>query len=200
MKNYVSELICTRISHDIIGNIGAVANASELLEEGDMDFLDDIKNILKTSSFNLTARMKFFRMAFGVDNNNLANMDLVKKTSEDYLHSLGSAEYPIELKWNINNPDKSKDAMIMLMIMADLLIRGGKIEIHENNNQIIATISAESRTSTDKWQRFEGLLQGNSDYVDANSAPLVLLTEKYGNTRIGLTNDDNEYRLTLLRD
>ena len=33
--NKVCELVCTRLSHDIIGNIGAVANAVELLEEGD---------------------------------------------------------------------------------------------------------------------------------------------------------------------
>lgn len=34
----LSEIICTRISHDLIGNIGAVSNAVELLEDGDMDF------------------------------------------------------------------------------------------------------------------------------------------------------------------
>ena len=49
-NNLITELVCTRISHDIIGNIGAVANAVELLEEGDLDFLDDIKSILKNSS------------------------------------------------------------------------------------------------------------------------------------------------------
>lgn len=31
MDKKLSELICTRISHDLIGNIGAVANAAELL-------------------------------------------------------------------------------------------------------------------------------------------------------------------------
>ena len=67
----ICELVCTRISHDLIGNIGAVSNAVELLEEGDMDFLDDIKSILKTSSTVLSARQKFFRMAFGFDNDNL---------------------------------------------------------------------------------------------------------------------------------
>ena len=40
----LSQIICTRISHDLIGNIGAVSNAVELLEEGDMDFMDDIKS------------------------------------------------------------------------------------------------------------------------------------------------------------
>lgn len=75
----ISELVCTRISHDLIGNIGAVSNAVELLEEGDMDFMDDIRSILKVSSGVLTARLKFFRMAFGVDNANLENWILSKK-------------------------------------------------------------------------------------------------------------------------
>ena len=63
-KINISELICTRISHDLIGNIGAFANAVELLEDEDDDFIDEIKNTLKTSSEVLTARLKFFRMAF----------------------------------------------------------------------------------------------------------------------------------------
>ena len=40
-KINISELICTRISHDLIGNIGAFANAVELLEDEDDDFIDE---------------------------------------------------------------------------------------------------------------------------------------------------------------
>ena len=32
---FISEVIATRLSHDLIGNIGAVSNAVELLNEGD---------------------------------------------------------------------------------------------------------------------------------------------------------------------
>ena len=85
---HISELICTRISHDLIGNIGAVANAVELLEEGDMDFLDDIRSILKVSSQVLAARLKFFRMAFGLENANLEDASLVRKTTADYLKTI----------------------------------------------------------------------------------------------------------------
>ena len=74
-NSLVCELICTRLSHDIVGNIGAVANAVELLEEGDMDFIDDIKSILGVSSKNLASRLKFFRMAFGLNNANLENKE-----------------------------------------------------------------------------------------------------------------------------
>lgn len=95
-KINISELICTRISHDLIGNIGAFANAVELLEDEDDDFIDEIKNTLKTSSEVLTARLKFFRMAFGLTNANLENIETVKKVTEDYLQTL-----------NLNHPVKA---------------------------------------------------------------------------------------------
>lgn len=86
----LSEIICTRISHDLIGNIGAVSNAVELLEDGDMDFLDDIKSILNVSSHVLSARMKFFRMAFGLDSSNLENAEMIVKTCEEYVQTIGN--------------------------------------------------------------------------------------------------------------
>ena len=67
----ITELVCTRISHDLIGNIGAFANAVELLEDGDEDFMPEIQSMLKNSSSVLNARMKFFRMTFGLTNANL---------------------------------------------------------------------------------------------------------------------------------
>lgn len=200
MQNFISELICTRISHDIIGNIGAVANASELLEEGDLDFLDDIKSILKNSSFNLTSRMKFFRMAFGVDNNNLDNSEIVKQTTENYLASLGNSDYPISLSFAINNSQHHKTSMVMVMIMADLLIRGGNISVDDNDEKIIAKISTTNRISDEKWQKLQGLLQGNINCVDANTAHLAMLAEKYGLAKINLTNDGEFCRLMITQD
>ena len=48
---YISEIVATRLSHDLIGNIGAVANAVELLNEGDEDDREDIGNILNFSAY-----------------------------------------------------------------------------------------------------------------------------------------------------
>lgn len=89
----ISELVLTRVCHDIIGNIGAVSNAVELLEEGDTDFLEDIQSILKTSSGVLSARLKFFRLAFGLRNANLADKENVLKTVRDYLLTIGSRSH-----------------------------------------------------------------------------------------------------------
>ena len=112
----VTELICTRISHDLIGNIGAVSNAVELLEEGDMDFLDDIRSILKTSSQVLSARLKFFRMAFGLVNANLEDKSLVVKTTEDYLKTIGNQNFPIKLEAGDFSPASAKIFMICAMM------------------------------------------------------------------------------------
>ena len=40
----ISELVCTRISHDLVGNVGAVSNAVELLDE-DPESVDEVKPI-----------------------------------------------------------------------------------------------------------------------------------------------------------
>ena len=73
---YISEIVATRLSHDLIGNIGAVANAVELLNEGDEDDREDIGNILNFSSKVLSRRLKFFRLCFGMSN-------AAVKTTED---------------------------------------------------------------------------------------------------------------------
>ena len=54
---YISEIVATRLSHDLIGNIGAVANAVELLNEGDEDDREGIGNILSFGSKVLRRRL-----------------------------------------------------------------------------------------------------------------------------------------------
>ena len=47
----IAELVCTRISHDLIGNIGAISNAMELMEDDPSD-VEDLKPLLHLRSFN----------------------------------------------------------------------------------------------------------------------------------------------------
>lgn len=197
MKNFISELICTRISHDLIGNIGATSNAVELMEDGDMDILEDVKNILKTSSFNLLARMKFFRLTFGLDNKNLEDIPLVKQIANDYLSSLGSDTSSITLDFSIETPSYIKSALTLLMICADLIIRDGSIKIFNQSNQIFATVSKQQRLSIDKIAKIDAIINGNTDYIDANSAPLAFLIEKHGNKSIKIFDNEDNYCINL---
>lgn len=172
----ISELICTRISHDLIGNIGAVSNAVELLEEGDMDFMDDIRSILKVSSGVLTARLKFFRMAFGLDNSNLEKLDLVEKTTADYLKTLGNVNYPITLQMNLKNWQLSRMSMLAVMILADTFIKGGQIEVKEEVGRLLISAGGEHR-SAEKIKTISDAVNGKLIEHTAQYAPLFYLQE-----------------------
>ena len=170
----LTEAVCTRISHDLIGNIGAVANAVELLEEGDMDFLSDIKSILKVSSGVLSARLKFFRMAFGLSNAGLENMETLKHVCADYLATVGSRNTPVSLAFSLKTPELGRWAMLAVMVLADALIKGGIIEVGDDGKRLVAAVDTLD-LSAEKVDRMLEISQGRQPENLAFYAPLLYL-------------------------
>lgn len=174
----LAELICTRMSHDVIGNIGAVFNAVELLEEGDMEFLDDIRSILKGSSVVLSARLKFFRMAFGLSNANLEDVATLHSITENYLQTLGNKNYPISLALELHTSRFSRAAMVAIMILADTLIKGGQIEAREVGEKLVVIINTATPPSAEKIKNIKLVLSGNRPENNlAQYAPVFYLQE-----------------------
>lgn len=182
----ISELICTRISHDLIGNVGAVANAVELLEEGDMDFMDDIRSILKVSSTVLSARLKFFRMVFGSSNANLEQISMVEKNIRDYLSTIGNSNYPISFNMNLKNWEFCKAVMLCTMILADIFIKGGHIEVKEEADRLIVVASSEQNRSVEKMETIKRLINENLKDRTAQYAPVFYLQELLKNIKLDL--------------
>ena len=158
-KINISELICTRISHDLIGNIGAFANAVELLEDEDDDFIDEIKNTLKTSSEVLTARLKFFRMAFGLTNANLENIETVKKVTEDYLQTL-NLNHPVKADIKIINSPFNRAVMLACMCAAEVIVRGGTVKVSSTRQAIIISAVSDSPLAQNKISAMQTVLEG----------------------------------------
>ncbi|NQU58096.1 MAG: hypothetical protein HQ513_12745 [Rhodospirillales bacterium] len=62
----VVQLLCSRLCHDLIGPTGAVHNGMELFEEMGADGGADALEMVSASVAQLSARLGFFRMAFGL--------------------------------------------------------------------------------------------------------------------------------------
>ncbi len=197
LHDKLTELVCTRISHDIIGNVGAVANAVELLEEGDMDFMDDIRSILKVSSKVLSARLKFFRMAFGLNNANLEDLKNVAETTHSYLQTIGNAERPIQLDLELHSSAYARTAMLVVMILADVMIKGGRIEAREIDNGFAALIHTGAALSQDKIKIIKSILCGECTECQAQFAPVVYLQNILNsNKKINII-EDNTFGLMI---
>lgn len=185
-KINISELICTRISHDLIGNIGAFANAVELMEDEDTEFLAEIKNTLKTSSDVLTARLKFFRMAFGLTNSNLENIDIVKKTTEEYLRTLNFS-HPIKAEINIINSPFNRAIMLACMCAAEVIIRGGTVKVSSTRQAVIISAMSESPLAQGKISAMQAVLDGETPENISQYAPLYYLNQILNENELKLT-------------
>lgn len=193
----LSELICTRISHDLIGNIGAVANAVELMDE-DPEAIDDAKPILSISSKVLTARLKFFRLAFGLNNTGVKTTAEIIKQSEEYIATIGSHTSPIKLNFNFSTPALYKIVMLGIMIMADVFIRGGELNIAETANGLTFTANSQSTLSAGKLAVMQEVLTGKMPAENpAQSTPLIYMMRLLNDTPVKITVSYTEKQAVL---
>ena len=193
----LSELICTRISHDLIGNIGAVANAVELMDE-DPEAIDDAKPILSISSKVLTARLKFFRLAFGLNNTGVKTITEITAPAEEYIATIGSRTAPIKLNFNISTPALYKIVMLGIMVMSDVFIRGGELSISETVNGLTFTADSQSALSAGKLAVMQKVLNAEMPAENpAQSAPLIYMMRLLNDTPVKITVSYTEKQAVL---
>src|SRR5688572_28092210 len=74
----LAALLCSRVCHDVISPVGAIANGLELFDDPEMDAdtketaLDMVRASAKTAS----AKLKFCRIAFGAAGSAGASIDM----------------------------------------------------------------------------------------------------------------------------
>ena len=150
----LSELIMTRVSHDLAGIVGALYNTAELIEI-DPSFGTEAGPLLKNSTGTLMARLKFFRALFGT------NKDPIQTSlTTSYLKTLSA---PFELIGDVT----TKEQMAGVLICTDMMIRGGKITV--SPHEIIGT----GQIKNDDSLQFA--LNGQLDNIAPKLAPAAWL-------------------------
>ena len=194
-KFNITEIVCTRISHDLIGNIGALANALELMEDDDIDFMEEIKSTLNFSSTVLMSRLKFFRMVFGLNNANLENADMVRNISQNYVKSL-NPHHPIEIDISPINGQSDLNRVIMLAVMlcSDIIVKGGKITIKTDSQQITTNVTSLFPLAQNKIIEINNIIKGIYPENLSQYAPLFYLQEMGATLR---TEENNDFTLYI---
>jgi hypothetical protein len=194
-KFNITEVVCTRISHDLIGNIGAFANALELMEDDDIDFMEEIKSTLNFSSTVLMSRLKFFRMVFGLNNANLENANMVNNISQNYVKSL-NPHHPIEIDISPIDGQSDLNRVIMLAVMlcGDIIVKGGKITIKSDSRQIVADVTSMYPLAQNKLIEINNIIKGIYPENLSQYAPLFYLQEMGATLR---TEENNGFTLYI---
>jgi len=127
----LSAMLCARICHDLISPIGALGTAIEILDDaGNIDMHDDAMALVRTSSRQAAAKLKFLRLAFGA----AGSAPGVIPTSEvTTLSNNMFADSKPDLVWNIESDGIDKDQARILLNLIMLAIqaapRGGTVTV-----------------------------------------------------------------------
>lgn len=184
---FLSEVVTTRLSHDLISNIGAFANAMELLngsDEGEDN--SDVFKILNSSSDLLNKRMKFFRLCFGL-NASSVKLEDVEQLLKDYFTTLNTSKYKYKVDLEVTSPQVYKLIMPAAMMMADTLPKGGKIAIKQTEHNLMIAAVSEVPLDENKIKNIDLILEGK-EAQDNHSvyAPLYYLLNYLEGSRVPL--------------
>ena len=195
----VTELVCTRISHDLAGSIGSLSNVLEMLAD-DPSECEDAIPLLQDNAKTLLNRLKFFRVAFGLKNAQPKDMSDLKSVVEKYLSTFGDSQTPIQISFNLQTVSLYKIIMLCVMVLADTFIKGGKIDVTEHESGLIFKLTSNFNLPEKKLQSICSFIKGEESAENpALGAPIYYLQSLLENTdvQINLTFKEKEAELRI---
>lgn len=127
----LSALVSSKICHDIISPVGAIANGLEILEiEEDEDMRKHAMGLVKQSASTASAKLQFARLAFGAAGSAGREIDL----NEAEKVARGVAETDKHtVEWNGPAAAVAKDKVKLLLNMTTIALqalpRGGTVRV-----------------------------------------------------------------------
>ena len=127
----LAALLCSRVCHDVISPVGAIANGLEVLEsEQDPDMRGFAMELIKKSTATASARLQFCRLAFGAAGSAGASIDT--GDAEGVARGL-VADEKTKLHWNATRAllpkNKVKLILNLVLIAGQCIPRGGVITV-----------------------------------------------------------------------
>ncbi len=127
----IAALMCSKVCHDLISPVGALANGLEVLsDDDDAEMREQALALIDTSARAATAKLQFARLAFGASKSSGEDIEL--DMAEDLARGvLENAK--TELDWGLTSGAARKDAvrlMLNILVLAnDAIPRGGRLTV-----------------------------------------------------------------------
>jgi histidine phosphotransferase ChpT len=139
----LAALLCSRVCHDIISPVGAIANGLELMDdpEVDADMKATALDMVRSSAKTATAKLKFCRIAFGASGSAGAQIDMGEagETAKAFV-----GDEKIRLDWQAprENRPKAEVKLVLNMLMLAMagIPRGGLVTVKADGRNF--TVSA----------------------------------------------------------
>ena len=125
----LSALLCSKVCHDVISPVGAIANGLEVLEdEQDEEMRQIALDLVRRSSRQASAKLQFCRIAFGAAGSAGSSIDT--GDAEDVAKKFIGDE-KVQLEWAVPREIRPKSEvklmLNMLMLAISSIPRGGQI-------------------------------------------------------------------------
>lgn len=195
----LASLLCSRLCHDLLSPVGALANGLELLtDEKDPEMRKRCFELLEQSAKISADKLKFFRLAFGAAGG-FGEMVAVDE-ARSLVDALVGNNARISVTWSLGTPALPKAAVKTLLNLAligiEALVRGGTLEIgaemRAGASEIVIRASG-PRIAFDPviGRALEGTL--NVGELSSRTAPAAMLHElaeqQGGGLQFALTDD-----------
>ena len=109
----LAALLCSKVCHDVISPVGAIANGLEVLEdEQDAEMRDIAFDLVRRSSRQASAKLQFCRIAFGAAGSAASSIDT--GDAEDVAKKF-IGEDKVTLEWEVPREIRPKNQVKLML-------------------------------------------------------------------------------------
>ncbi|EFL87792.1 histidine phosphotransferase ChpT [Ahrensia sp. R2A130] len=164
----LAALIASRVCHDIISPVGALANGLEVLEEEDSEEMKAFAmELIHKSAKTASAKLKFCRIAFGASGSAGSSIDTgeAEEMVGLYMNS-EKAEYTWEGSRSFVPKNRVKLLLNLLLISLGAIPRGGNVGVQIHGEGETATftlrcVGPKARVPADFVDMMNGTVEGD---------------------------------------
>lgn len=186
-KILISELLMSKICHDLSGSTGAVSNGIELLDEYGEDMKEASLDLIRLGAKESIAKLVCFKMAYGFLRSATLDSSKLKQIADNYLKLK-----KVSFSWDkldsdfedLISEDFALEKIILqsLINLSSLLVTGGiiKLDLEKSSNTVelnFLVTGEKISYENDLLKTINGELQISEDNLHVKNVQIYLLKE-----------------------